>query len=176
LAVFGYPMSEENQERNRDTGQTYTTQYFERQRFELHPENAGTPYEVLLGRLGAQEAEQRGLLSSAPFLLVVNSPSPDGSCSYFPATQHWACGRFRLYWQNHGLEFGEPSFSFRESLALFGAPISEPFVDPASGFTTQYFERARFEYHLENRPPYAVPLSFRSSLLACSMRYYQRLS
>jgi hypothetical protein len=33
----------------------------------LHPENAGTPYEVLLGRLGAQEAERRGLLKSAAF-------------------------------------------------------------------------------------------------------------
>jgi hypothetical protein len=27
-------------------------QYFERARFELHPENAGTQYEVLLGQLG----------------------------------------------------------------------------------------------------------------------------
>jgi hypothetical protein len=54
LWMFGYPISQELQERNPDTGETYTVQYFERARFEWHPENAGTPYEVLLGRLGAQ--------------------------------------------------------------------------------------------------------------------------
>ena len=35
----------------------YTVQYFERARFEWHPENRGTPSEVLLGRLGAQAAQ-----------------------------------------------------------------------------------------------------------------------
>lgn len=52
LWMFGYPISEEFEEKNRDTGQTYIVQYFERARFEWHPENAGTEYEVLLGRLG----------------------------------------------------------------------------------------------------------------------------
>ncbi len=59
LWMFGYPISEEFQEKNPDTGQTYTVQYFERARFEYHPENKGTPYEVLLGRLGAQLYSQR---------------------------------------------------------------------------------------------------------------------
>ena len=59
LWMFGYPISTEFQERNPDTGQTYTVQYFERARFEWHPENAGTPYTVLLGRLGAQVYSQR---------------------------------------------------------------------------------------------------------------------
>lgn len=36
------------------TGQRYTVQYFERARFEHHPEHAGTPYEVLLGLLGRE--------------------------------------------------------------------------------------------------------------------------
>jgi peptidoglycan/xylan/chitin deacetylase (PgdA/CDA1 family) len=54
LAIFGYPLSEEFKEQNPDTGAMYTVQYFERARFEWHPENAGTPYAVLLGRLGAQ--------------------------------------------------------------------------------------------------------------------------
>ena len=51
LAMFGYPISKEFQEKNPDTGQTYTVQYFERARFEYHPENA-PEYQVLLGRLG----------------------------------------------------------------------------------------------------------------------------
>jgi hypothetical protein len=46
LAIFGYPISDEFTENGR------TVQYFERQRFELHPENAGTPFEVQLGLLG----------------------------------------------------------------------------------------------------------------------------
>ncbi|MBA2454663.1 MAG: hypothetical protein H0V47_15945, partial [Chloroflexia bacterium] len=36
-----------------DTG--LTSQYFERAIFQHHPDNDGTPYEVLLVRLGAQE-------------------------------------------------------------------------------------------------------------------------
>ncbi len=59
LWMFGFPISEEFQEKNPDTGQVYTVQYFERARFEYHPEYAGTPYEVLLGRLGAQLYAER---------------------------------------------------------------------------------------------------------------------
>ena len=60
LFVSGYPTSEEFQERNPIDGQTYTVQYFQRARYELHPEHAGTPYEVLLGLLGTQAARQKG--------------------------------------------------------------------------------------------------------------------
>jgi hypothetical protein len=35
-------------------------QYFERNRFEYHPENAGTPFEVLLGLLGNQTVDGYG--------------------------------------------------------------------------------------------------------------------
>ncbi len=47
LAVLGYPSTPAQEERNRDTGKVYLTQWFERNRFELHPENA-RPYDVLL--------------------------------------------------------------------------------------------------------------------------------
>ncbi|HKP52625.1 MAG TPA: DUF5107 domain-containing protein [Chloroflexia bacterium] len=53
LALFGYPISEPVEEGG------YTVQYFERNRFELHPENEGTPYEVLLGLLGRDSLAQR---------------------------------------------------------------------------------------------------------------------
>ncbi|HZG66058.1 MAG TPA: hypothetical protein VEZ12_04900, partial [Herpetosiphonaceae bacterium] len=59
LAVFGFPITPQREERNRDTGQTYLTQWFERNRFELHPENAA-PYDVLLGRLGDDRLLQIG--------------------------------------------------------------------------------------------------------------------
>ena len=47
LATFGYPITEAFEEDGR------TVQYFERQRFELHPEHAA-PYNVLLGLLGVE--------------------------------------------------------------------------------------------------------------------------
>ncbi|MEO5951914.1 MAG: sortase, partial [Chloroflexia bacterium] len=50
LAQFGYPISEEFVETLED-GKPYTVQYFERARFELHPENAA-PYTILLGQFG----------------------------------------------------------------------------------------------------------------------------
>ncbi|MGH2353936.1 MAG: hypothetical protein ACRDJN_20215, partial [Chloroflexota bacterium] len=65
LEAFGYPITEEFQEPNQDgTGRDYTVQYFQRARFEYHPEFAGTPYEVQLGLLGSEILRQRGWLPS----------------------------------------------------------------------------------------------------------------
>ena len=50
LERFGYPLTEQINEELATWGGT--AQYFERRRMELHPENAGTRYEVLLGLLG----------------------------------------------------------------------------------------------------------------------------
>lgn len=58
LKQFGYPISQPFTEVSKDDGKTYLVQYFERQRFEYHPENKGTAYEVLLGRLGAEQVKQ----------------------------------------------------------------------------------------------------------------------
>ena len=51
LAQFGYPISGLTVEVLED-GKGYTVQYFERARFEHHPEYANTPHEVLLGQFG----------------------------------------------------------------------------------------------------------------------------
>lgn len=53
LATFGYPISEPFAETNPEDGQSYSVQYFERARFEYHPENS-VRYRVLLGHLGRQ--------------------------------------------------------------------------------------------------------------------------
>ncbi len=63
LMMYGYPISPAFMERNPDDGKTYLVQYFERNRFEYHPENAGTPHEVLLGHLGRQVLVERGWLT-----------------------------------------------------------------------------------------------------------------
>jgi hypothetical protein len=62
LAIYGYPVSESFEEVNPDDGHTYTVQYFERNRFEYHPENKGTKYEVLLGLLGNSLLRLKGWL------------------------------------------------------------------------------------------------------------------
>ncbi len=62
-------------------------------------------------------------------------PIPGGNCTVFPETGHSLCGGFRAYWEAFG------------GLAIFGYPITEEFVDPATGRVTQWFERARFEWH-----------------------------
>jgi hypothetical protein len=51
-AIFGYPLSEEMPTIIGD--QTYTVQYFERARFEYHPESLGTPWSITLSSLGRQ--------------------------------------------------------------------------------------------------------------------------
>ncbi|HEX6292229.1 MAG TPA: hypothetical protein VFZ66_23775 [Herpetosiphonaceae bacterium] len=161
LAVFGYPLSEEFVERNVDLGQDFTTQYFERERFEFHPENR-EPYRVLLGRLGDELLRSQGRdwrNEDAP-----NNPFPNSACQTFSVggQQRSVCGPFLQYWRAHGLEFdGRRGTSFNESLALFGLPLTMPRVEKnpdGSEVLTQWFERARFEYHPTNPDPYKVLL------------------
>ncbi|MFO7167633.1 MAG: hypothetical protein DIU80_006350 [Chloroflexota bacterium] len=56
IALFGMPVSDEMVETLSD-GRQYTVQWFERARFEYHPENP-EPYKVLLGLLGNEVHEQ----------------------------------------------------------------------------------------------------------------------
>lgn len=154
LATFGYPLTEEYAERNADTGQVYTVQIFERQRFELHPENAGTPYEVLIGRMGAADAQRRNLIANVAFLPTERPADP--GCLWFSETAHSICGSQLRYWRSAGVNLDDPGISQRESLALYGLPLSQPFADPQLGRTVQIFERARFEEFPENPEPYSI--------------------
>jgi hypothetical protein len=61
LERFGYPLSEEFRGISASDGREYTTQYFERARFEYHPEHAGTPDEVQLGQLGRERLVRDGV-------------------------------------------------------------------------------------------------------------------
>ncbi len=62
LPIFGYPLSEQMTEGG------YQVQYFERARFEWHPENLGTGWEVELGHLGIDMANRSGVSSSSAFM------------------------------------------------------------------------------------------------------------
>jgi len=52
LAQLGLPLTDQVQEVSPTNGKTYTMQYFERMVLELHPEYAGTPFEVQGSLLG----------------------------------------------------------------------------------------------------------------------------
>jgi len=154
LSVFGFPVAEQRMEQGNEGA--FTTQWFERERFEAHAENRA-PYDVLLGRLGDELLRRQGRdWSTFP------KGQPQAGCQFFDVTGHSVCEPFLSYWRTHGLEFdGRTGKSYAESLALFGLPLSEPAMETnSSGFTvlTQWFERARFEYLPANPDPYKVLL------------------
>ncbi|HEY0738040.1 MAG TPA: hypothetical protein VGD69_24200, partial [Herpetosiphonaceae bacterium] len=147
LPIFGFPLTEEFIEKSRDTGQGYPVQYLERQRFEYHAKNAGTAYEVLLGRLGAEQLQWIGRDWQREPKASPQTPH------YYAATGHAIAPQFWEYWRTHGLELGDRGISEREALALFGYPLTEPQTETNSSgdrVLTQWFERARFEYHPNN--------------------------
>lgn len=135
LARFGYPKTEEFTEYDPLVGKSYTVQYFERARFEYHPEFAGTEFEVLLGHMGRWALAKRGIDPWA------SSSTPKPGLTYFPQTGHNMGAEFQQYWNSHG------------GLMSYGYPISEPVrernAEDGKTYLVQYFERARFEYHPE---------------------------
>lgn len=158
LPIFGLPLTVEFDEPNPETGQWRVVQYLERQRFEYHPEQAGTPYETMLGRLGAADARARGLFEE-PAFTPRPGPEWEGDCEFFAETGHHLCAGFRAYWRSIGLELGDEGVSTRESVALFGFPISEEYSDPETGLTVQHFERVRLEFHGGEAPEYQVQVT-----------------
>ncbi len=137
LAIFGYPLTDEILEVNPADQKTYTVQWFERNRFEYHPEFKGTVYEVLLGLLGNQVTIGRGNEGAFRYF---SDPKIPGQY-YFPQTGHTLRNSFKQFWDTRG------------GLPIFGYPTSEEFyeVNPDDGktYVVQYFERNRFEYHPE---------------------------
>ncbi len=144
LAQQGYPISDEMKEQSDTDGKQYTVQYFERAVFEMHPENKA-PNDVLLSLLGTFLYKQK-YPNGAPSQMV----STDNARKY-PQTGHSLGGIFLKYWDEHG------------GLAQQGYPISDQFQEQSeldgNMYTVQYFERAVFELHPENKAPYNVLLS-----------------
>ncbi|MDQ5823844.1 MAG: hypothetical protein M3441_06465 [Chloroflexota bacterium] len=109
------------------------------------------------------------LLAGAVALALVMGLAPSGqalaqgqtNCQKFPETGKSACGKFLDYWKSHG------------GLQQQGYPVSEQMQEKSDvdgkTYTVQYFERAVFEAHPEQKPPYDMLLS-----LLGSMRYKEK--
>ncbi len=84
-------------------------------------------------------------------LFVARAEAEQTGCRTFPETGKTACGIFLQYWLGHG------------GIPQQGYPISGEFREQSDvdgrTYTVQYFERAVFELHPENKPPYDVLLS-----------------
>lgn len=126
LEIFGYPITDEYRDEN-----GVNVQYFERARFEWHPDAWPEQHDVLLGHLGGELIADRR--AEEPFQRLEPGDAPGDECRYFPRTGQSLCDQFLLYWD----EFG--------GLPIFGYPLSQAFVE--DGTLVQYFERARLEYH-----------------------------
>jgi hypothetical protein len=108
---------------------------------------------VLLVAIGAS----LGIIFSFTWHELGTMAQSGGGCQTFPQTGHTVCGKFLDYWQKHG------------GLAQQGYPISEVFTETSAlngkPYTVQYFERAVFELHPENKPPNDVLLSLLGTYL-----------
>lgn len=76
LAVFGFPLTEEFTEVNAGNGLSYTVQYFQRNRFELHNESLDPKYKVQLGRLGTEALDTQRQVLDRPTASVPDYTVP----------------------------------------------------------------------------------------------------
>ena len=164
IVVFGLPIGAETQ--TTIDGTQISTQLFERNRIELHP-NTPAPYDVQLGLLGSDylfrttgsRVAPAGVISEVDPMGVAKSSRRD--CRWFPTTEQYVCGEFYSYWRHYGISPRvRGPFSIAENTALFGLPITGVYQETLNGqsYQVQLFERARFEYHPENPAPYKVQL------------------
>ena len=112
----------------------FLVQYFQRARMEWHPNVS----QVQLSLLGSIMTQGRTFATVPP---VANGPD----IHYFPETGHTVHHAFLAY------------FNARGGLEQFGFPISEETTE--NGFTVQYFQRARMEYHPELPAAYSISLT-----------------
>lgn len=134
VPLFGYPISAARTEGG------YLVQWTERQRLEWHPENRGTPYEVLLGLLGRELTLGLAGPNFISSEISTNTSAPIQSpenTQHFAETGQTVSEPFLSYWRENG------------GLPVFGYPISALHPDD-TGLQVQWFERARFEHHPQN--------------------------
>jgi len=136
VEIFGHPLTESCHD-SEHIG--LRVQYFQRARFELHPD-APPAYRVQLGLL----ADELGYI----FPPVHEDRIPRSNTAlhhYFPETEHIVSYAFLDHFREHG------------GIDIFGYPRSE-FMHEA-GRIVQYFQRAKMEWHPESRLGSRIRLS-----------------
>ena len=132
LLVYGYPFTEAF----RDPVSGVMVQYFQRARFEFHPD-APDQLWVQLTPIG----EYLYTYSKGNPL-----PIPDkAGCQFFSETGYYVCQAFLNFFQKNG------------GVAQFGYPISG--FEARDERIVQYFQRARFEWHPERPSGQRVTLT-----------------
>lgn len=106
MLVFGYPVSEELLEPDQN-GVPQLVQYFQRARFELHPEHSGTPNEVQLSLIGRQMLERR----------------PDAQALLAPATPMQMLGSSTTVFRTSAAERG---FNIARATQMFDGIVIQP--------------------------------------------------
>ncbi|MBX0330775.1 hypothetical protein K2Z83_24260 [Oscillochloris sp. ZM17-4] len=160
LPVFGYPLGPRALGAPEAGAAQIAMQWTERNRLEAHPD-APPDYRVQLGRVGAERLAQLGRDPSAE----PAEGGPIDGCLWFAETRHTVCDQgdglgFRSYWERHGLTIGGLS-AYQRSLALFGLPLTAAQLEPSADgepVITQWFERARFEWHPDKPAEFRVLL------------------
>jgi len=136
--IYGYPLTDGlSADRFVDPSGT-TIQYFERARFELHPENP-EGLRVKLSLLGEYFYDRDGPGIEVPV------PANSSACRNIPQDGLPVCFAFLRYFDSQG------------GIAQFGYPISALVI--MDGRLVQYFQRARFEWHPEKPSGERVLLS-----------------
>jgi N-acetylmuramoyl-L-alanine amidase len=143
VRLFGYPRTEELQEGGR------TVQYFQRARFEWHPERGGTPDEVRLAPLGESVTTGQGPFAGVPLPEAGSEAPADGASPgggrvlpdpHQPGVGHVVRGAFLDFYAATGGD------------RLFGPPLTEevpwaePGATPEGSRTVQVFQNAQLEY------------------------------
>jgi heat shock protein HslJ len=162
LAQQGYPISDEFTEVSPLDGRTYTVQYFQRAVFELHPELAGTPYEVLLSQLGHFRYDQKYGAAATPApaptptpggarTITITSPPPgyvvrsspvtvSGTTNYYPFEGNLS---YQVL-NTSGQQIGTGSIQVQGNIGepgSFSAPVAFTMPATASLITIQIYER-----------------------------------
>ena len=140
LLVYGYPITDAFANSN-----GLTIQYFQRARFELHPENP-VELRVVLSPLGEYVYQVDGPGE------VVPVSSNLTACRNIPEDGFPVCYAFLEFFDAYG------------GIAQFGYPISE--LEIHNDLMVQYFQRARFEWHPE------LPSGQRVVLTDLGSRYF----
>ena len=144
LPALGYPLTAAGEEGD------FLVQYTERARLEWRPEQRGTPHEVLLARLGAWLRPEQGGLGGdgrvpggeQAAALAALGWAPDPARETFSPTGYTVAGPFLQTWRAGG---GLPRFGY----PLTAARLER--TETGALQVVQWFERARFEWHPENR-------------------------